>query len=130
MKYSNAHGPQSMACLSYAFITMMTCRPFFQEGEERLASLWDIYMTLDQEPVFPLVFSAAASLLMSLLYFSKWFSNFSSRPLVGRTCAALSLAVLVVAMANFSRYVVITSSMATLFSLWAWWRSDPEDDWF
>ncbi len=132
MKYSNAHGPQAMACLCYAFIAMMTCRPFLEQGEERLAHLRLIYRSpqLDQEPVFPLVFSAAASLLMSVLYFSKWHSDFSSRPWVGRTCAALSLALLVVAMAKFHGHAVMTCLMATLFSLWAWWRSDPEDDWW
>ena len=132
MKYSNAHGPQAMACLCYAFIAMMTCTPFFQEGEERLAYLRNIYRTplFGQEPVFPLAFSATASLLMSVLYFSKWFSDFSSRPRVGKTCAALSLAVLVVAMAKFHGHAVMTCLMATLFSTWAWWRSDPEDDWW
>ena len=131
MKYTNYNGPQSMACLTYFLVANMTGMPFFQESEKRLDSLWDIYMTpmFDREPVFPLALSAAASLLMSLLYFSKWFSDFSSRPLVGRICAALSLALLVLAIANFSRYAVIACSMATLFSLWSWWRSDPEDNW-
>jgi hypothetical protein len=121
-----------MALLSYLLMAMVTGRPFFQEGEERLASLRDIYMTpmFDQEPVFPLAFTAAASSLMSLLYFSQWFSDFSSRPWVGRSCAALSLALLVLATANFSRYVVFPCLWATLFSLWAWRRSDPGDDWW
>jgi hypothetical protein len=83
----------------------------------------------DQEPVFPLAFSAAASLVISLIYFSKWFSDFSSRLMVDRICTALSFALLVVAIANFSRNAVITCSMATLFSLWSWWRSDPEENW-
>lgn len=131
MKYTNANGPQSMACLAYFLMAMMTGMPFFQEGEERLASLRDIYMTslFDREAVFPLAFSATASLLMSVLYFSKWFSALSSEPLVGRICAALSVALLFLAMTNFGRYAVIACSMGTLFSLWSWWRSDPEDNW-
>ena len=69
----------------------------------------------DQEPVFPLAFSAAASLLKSLVYFSKCFSDFSSMPMVGRICTALSFALLVLATANFSRNAVIACSMATVF---------------
>ena len=45
----------------------------------------------DEEPIFPLVFAAVTSLGLSLVYFSKWFSEFSSRPSTGRVCALLSI---------------------------------------
>ena len=120
-----------MALITYSALAIGTGTPFFQEGEKRLDFLWQIYMTpmFDEEPVLPLAFSALVSLGLSLLYFSKWFSGFSSRPFVGRICAALSLVLLLNAITNFSRPVVIGFSMATFFSFWAWWRSDPEDNW-
>ncbi len=47
--------------------------------------------TFDEEPKFPLAFAAVTSLGLSLLFFSKWFSEFSSRPSTGRVCALLSI---------------------------------------
>lgn len=105
--------------------------PFFSEGDERLERLWQIYMTpmFDEEPIFPLVFAAVTSLGLSLFYFSKWFSEFSSRPSAGRVCALLSIILLVNALINFSHLVVYGFLFATFSTLWAWWRSDPDDNW-
>lgn len=105
--------------------------PFFTQGEERLDMLWQIYMSpmFDQEPVMPLAFSAVASLGLCLLYFSKYFSTFSSRPSTGRASAVLSFVLLFNALINFGHLVVYGFLAAFIFTLWAWWRSDPEDSW-
>ncbi|WP_146076059.1 hypothetical protein [Caldimonas caldifontis] len=83
----------------------------------------------DQEPIFPLVFAAVTSLGLSLLYFSKWFSEFSSRPSTGRVCTLLSIILILNALINFSHLVVYGFLFAAFPTLWAWWRSDPDDNW-
>ncbi len=67
----------------------------------------------DEEPIFPLVFAAVTSLGLSLIYFSKWFSEFSSRPSTGRVCALLSIILLLNALINFSHLVVYGFLFAT-----------------
>ncbi len=85
MRYSYGNGPQSLAFVIYAGLAILLGLPFLSEGDERLERLWEIYMTpmFDEEPIFPLVFAAVTSLGLSLIYFSKWFSEFSSRPSTG-----------------------------------------------
>jgi len=83
----------------------------------------------DEEPIFPLVFAAVTSLGLSLVYFSKWFSEFASRPSTGRVCAMLSIILIINALINFSHLVVYGFLFAALPTLWAWWRSDPNDHW-
>lgn len=131
MRYSYGSGPQSLACITYAGLAVGLGAPFFSEGDKRLDLLWQIYMTpmFDEEPVFPLLAAAIASLLLSLLYFSKYFSVFSSKPSVGRGSAFLSSALLLNAFANFSHLVVYMFLFAACLTIWAWWRSDPEDNW-
>ncbi|MFC3269370.1 hypothetical protein ACFOED_10140 [Vulcaniibacterium thermophilum] len=120
-----------MASITYAAMAMGLGAPFFTQGEERLDMLWQIYMSpmFDQEPVMPLAFSAVASLGLCLLYFSKYFSTFSSRPSTGRASAVLSFVLLFNALINFGHLVVYGFLAAFIFTLWAWWRSDPEDSW-
>lgn len=95
MRYSYGNGPQSLAFVIYVGLAILLGLPFLSEGDERLKRLWEIYMTpmFDEEPIFPLVFAAVTSLGLSLIYFSKWFSEFSSRPSTGRVCALLSIIV-------------------------------------
>ncbi len=83
----------------------------------------------DNEPIFPLVFAAITSLGLSLLYFSKWFSEFSTRPSTGRVSALLSIILMLNALINFSHLVVYGFLFATFPTFWAWWRSDPGDNW-
>lgn len=83
----------------------------------------------DEEPILPLAFAAVTSLGLSLLYSSKWVSEFSSRPSTGRFCALLSIILLLNALINFSHLVVYGFFFATFSTLWAWWRSDPDDSW-
>lgn len=131
MRYSYGNGPQSLAFVIYAGLAILLGLPFLSEGDERLERLWEIYMTpmFDEEPIFPLVFAAVTSLGLSLIYFSKWFSEFSSRPSTGRVCALLSIILLLNALINFSHLVVYGFLFATFPTLWAWWRSDPDDNW-
>lgn len=131
MRYSYGNGPQSLAFVIYAGLAILLGLPFLSEGDERLERVWEIYMTpmFDEEPIFPLVFAAVTSLGLSLIYFSKWFSEFSSRPSTGRVCALLSIILLLNALINFSHLVVYGFLFATFPTLWAWWRSDPDDNW-
>ena len=121
-----------MASLAYASLGLGLSAPFFAHGERKLDLLWQIYMSpmFDQEPVLPLVVSALASIGLCLQYLSKYFYEFSSRPLVGQISTVLSFALLINALVNFGLQVVYMSLFATFFTLWAWWRSDPEDSWF
>ena len=120
-----------MAFIVYGAIAMGLGAPFFAQGDKRLDMLWEIYMSpmFDQEPVLPLAFSAMASLGLCLLYFSRYFSTFSSHPPVGRASAVLSFVLLLNALINFSHLVVYGFLLATFFTLLAWWRSDPDDNW-
>ncbi len=131
MRYSYSNGPQSLASVAYAGLAILLGLPFFSEGDERLERLWDIYMTpmFDEEPIFPLIFAAVTSLGLCLLYFSKWLSEFSSRPSTGRVCSLLSITLIFNALVNFSHLVVYGFIFAAVPTLWAWWRSDPDDNW-
>lgn len=121
-----------MASLAYAGLGFGLGAPFFAHGDRKLDLLWQIYRSpmFDQAPVLPLAFSALASIVLCLQYLSKYFFEFSSRPLVGQISAVLSFALLINALVNFGQHVVYMSVFATFFTLWAWWRSDPEDSWF
>lgn len=110
---------------------MLLGKPFFSEGDERLERLWEIYMTpmFDDEPILPLAFAAAASLGLSLFYFSKWFSVFSSRPSARRFCALLSIILVLNALINFSYLVVCGFFFAAFPALWSALRVEPDDNW-
>lgn len=131
VRYSYANGPQSLAFVLYAGLAMLLGKPFFSEGDERLERLWEIYMTpmFDEEPTLPLAFAAAASLGLSLFYFSKWFSVFSSRPAARRLCALLSIILVLNALVNFSSLVVYGFLLAAFPALWSSFRDGPDDDW-
>lgn len=131
MRYSYGNGPQSLAFVLYAGLAMLLGKPFFSEGDERLERLWEIYMTpmFDDEPILPLAFAAAASLGLSLFYFSKWFSVFSSRPSARRFCALLSIILVLNALINFSYLVVCGFFFAAFPALWSALRVEPDDNW-
>lgn len=131
MRYSYGNGPQSLAFVLYAGLAMLLGKPFFSEGAERQERLWEIYMTpmFDEERILPLAFAVAASLGLSLLYFSKWFSVFSSRSSVRRLCALLSIILVLNALINFSYLVIYGFLLAAFPALWASLRAEPDDNW-
>ncbi len=132
MRYSYGNGPQALAFVLYAGLAFLLGIPFFSDEDEKIIRLWEIYGSPtpdEEEPIFPLVFAAFMSLVLSMIYFSKWFSEFSSRSSTLRFCAVISVALVFNAMSNFSFLIVCGFLAAAFPAIWSWRNPSLNDKW-
>lgn len=131
----NWRGPRSMIGLWYLMIAMILAGPFFRQDEGRLENLWYIYMSpmFDEESLILLFLVALTSLGLGatcfLSPFSRSLSEYLSNQSTGRFIVGLSVALAIVAMANFSRPITTAFFMGIPLCAWSWFRSEPDDNW-
>jgi hypothetical protein len=133
MRYQYGGGPRTTAGLTYFCLGLMFAMIHFESDmEKRIDGLWFIYMKpmyLEQN-VTVLLLSALLSLGLAITFFSTYFTDFCTRPMVAAVLAGVAVLLLIIAIFTFSRPVLFLNTIGTLCAMWAWRFKNPDNNWF